>query len=179
MKKRLTAKEIKSQFPQEAVFTPNFNYLWERISIELSSLNLEKNILERVKKSVGDLPSVLEPLWKEKATLQTVAQARILFFEHSLAIQLPRKLRDSKSLLSKMSQSNPDINSKRKLQTDCQFWFKEQIVMHAQIVAGKEAQTVLISIPENIKAAFFSGQITIAQLLILQPELFYKLPGML
>lgn len=189
--KRLTNEQLEKNFtflvPDKRVIIPTFPYLYKSISQELSKLSLEENIQRRLKKSIGDLPTILEPLLNESGTIKNIAKARILFFEYAVKNDIPRKMADSKTLREKYGLS------KMKLRQDIYMFFQEQIAIHKryldtksfkQIINGRTMQEYLqtstywqMNIPTQ--EAVLKGSATIAQLLVADPTIFYILPEIL
>lgn len=173
--KRLHPEDLTQKFPTETVaFVPTFQFLWQEIAPNLTAIGLETKVQNRLRKSIGDLPTVLQPLWNDPANINTIAQARILFFGYARQNSVARYLSESVHLRERFGLT------KLQLRSHITTWFTEQSLVHRDIAEDPSSlETELKQLPEAIQAGIKSGEMTIAQLLVVAPGLFYKLPGML
>lgn len=169
MKTRLTNEQLKNQLSPETIFIPTFPYLLQCISPKLEKLELEDKIQRRLRKSIGDLPTTLQPILNKPATTTSIAQARILFFEYVKRTELPKKMEDSRTLRRKSG-----LN-RMKLRQYLYRWFVEQIEVH-KLMSKKDNETFLVDEKNQQLIKNKSNKLTIAQLLIIEPNIFYILP---
>jgi hypothetical protein len=142
----------------------NFVNLWFRIAPHLTDAGLDDRTQKRLRTSVNQLPNILMPLLDQPANPENVAKARILFFNYALKSGISR-------LLAKSSELRSEHNlSRLKLKSDFNLWFVKQI----QILE----ETSIVVLPDYVHQKLQEENITIGQLLAVNPILFYRLPIM-
>lgn len=170
----------------ETIVVPTFPYLWKQISPKFAELQLESKILHKLKKSVDDLPTILQPLLSEPATIENIAQAKILFLQYAIQIGINKKMASSKQMRNMYQLTTMEL--RQHIDT----FFNDQIKIMETYTKPTGVQKMLAnkSVAEYLKsnaywttnptakAAIASGEATIGQLLIIDPTIFYSVPGM-